>query len=166
MANGAWPFELPRQLPPRPTVPAITAGDLATRLFIIADDSMMGRESGERGNEMVTDYIAAEFRRLGLQPAGENGTYFQTIPYLDGGFEGTPSLSFRGQGLVAWQDFAPMATIGRAAFADRFEGNNVPTLFAGRWGDSTVAIDPAKARGAILVLTVPVSGNGAPMSAF
>jgi hypothetical protein len=166
MANGAWPYELPRQHPPRPTTPAITAQDLATRLFIIADDSMMGRESGERGNEMVTDYIAAEFRRLGLQPAGENGTYFQTIPYLDGGFEGTPTLSFRGQGLVAWQDFAPLAPVGRAVFADRFEGNNIPTLFAGRWGDSTVAIDPAKARGAILVLTIPVNATGAPMAAF
>jgi hypothetical protein len=166
MASGAWPFELPRQHPPRPTSAAITAGDLATRLFIIADDSMMGRESGERGNEMATDYIAAEFRRLGLQPGGENGTYFQTIPYLDGGFEGTPSLSFGGQGLVAWQDFTPLAPVGRAVFAERFEGRNIPTLFAGRWGDSTVAIDPAKARGAILVLTVPMNAAGAPMAAF
>ncbi|HET7041300.1 MAG TPA: hypothetical protein VFI13_04750, partial [Gemmatimonadales bacterium] len=46
IANGAWPYELPLKLTPRPTVPAITAGDLATRLYIIADDSMRGRETG------------------------------------------------------------------------------------------------------------------------
>src|SRR5574338_118095 len=165
-SNGAWPFELPRQHPPRPTTSAITAGDLATRLFLIADDSMRGRESGDIGNQMVTDYIASEFRRLGLQPAGEDGTYFQTIPFMVGGFEGTPSLSFRGQGLVAWQDYSPMAPIGRTSFATEFDGTDVPTLFVGRWGDSTVAIDPVKARGAVLVLQIPLNNIGGPVVGF
>src|SRR5690349_3373453 len=82
-----------------------------------ADASMRGRASGDRGNAMVTDYIASEFRRLGLVPAGDSGTYFQPIPFMQGAIDGTPTLSFRGQGLVAYQDFAPMAPIGRAPFA-------------------------------------------------
>src|SRR6478736_5476850 len=86
LVNGAWPFELPREHPPKPTVAAITAGDLATRLFIIADDSMRGRESGDIGNVMVTNYIASEFRRLGLTPAGDSGGWFQTIPFMRGEF--------------------------------------------------------------------------------
>ena len=164
--KGAWPFELPRQHAPRPTTSAITAGDLATRLYIIADDSMRGRESGDRGNVMVTDYIASEFRRLGLVPAGDSGTYFQTIPFMQGGIDGTPTLSFRGQGLVAWQDFAPLAPIGRAPFATTVDLTDAPTLYAGRWGDSTLAIDPAKARGAVLVLQVPLNNIGGPVAAF
>lgn len=164
--SGAWPYELPRTHAPKPTTTAITAADLATRLFIIADDSMRGRESGDVGNVMVTDYIAKEFRRLGLQPAGDSGTYFQTIPFMNGGFEGTPELSFRGQGLVAWQDYAPLAPIGRAIFATSFEQADVPTLFAGRWGDTTVVIDPAKARGAVLVLRAPVNAAGNAITAF
>lgn len=166
LANGAWPFELPREHPPQPTTSAITAGDLATRLFLIADDSMRGRESGDRGNVMVTDYIASEFRRLGLVPAGDSGTYFQTIPFLVGGFDGTPTLSFRGQGLVAWQDFTPMIPIGRAPFATDVDRTEVPTLYAGRWGDSALAIDPVKARGAILVLRVPLNNTGGPVVGF
>ena len=166
IANGAWPFELPRHLTPRPTVPAITAGDLATRLYVIADDSMRGRETGEVGNAMVTDYIAREFRRLGLQPAGDSGTYFQTIPYLQGSFDGPLALSFRGQGLVPWQDYAPLAPIGRAVFGIDVSLTDAPTLYAGRWGDTTVAIDPVKARGAVLVLRAPVSANGSAMGAF
>ena len=166
MANGAWPFELPREHPPQPTVAAITAGDLATRLFIIADDSMRGRESGDIGNVMVTNYIASEFRRLGLTPAGDSGGWFQTIPYMSGSFEGTPTLSFGTQGLVAWQDFAPLAPIGQADFSTTFTQTNVPTLFIGRWGDTTVAIDPAKAKGAILVARAPVTAAGAVITAF
>ncbi|HTK57087.1 MAG TPA: M28 family peptidase, partial [Gemmatimonadales bacterium] len=164
--HGAWPFELPRQHTPQPTTSAITAGDLATRLYIIADDSMRGRESGDRGNVMVTDYIASEFRRLGLVPAGDSGTYFQTIPFMQGAMDGTPVLSFRGQGLVAWQDFAPMGPIGRAPFAMEVDRTDAPTLFVGRWGDSTRAIDPAKAQGAVLVLQIPLNNIGGPVAAF
>ncbi|HEU4569306.1 MAG TPA: M28 family peptidase [Gemmatimonadales bacterium] len=164
--HGAWPYELPRFLAPRPTTPAITAADLATRLYIIADDSMQGREAGTPGNVMVTNYIASEFARLGLRPMGDHGTYFQTIGFVSGGFEGTPALSFRGQGLVAWQEFAPLAPISNAPLQPDFDRTDVPTLYAGRWGDTAVAIDPARAQGAILVLQVPLDPRGAPVIGF
>jgi hypothetical protein len=38
---------------------------------------MQGRETGTIGNYKATSYIAAELARIGLEPAGENGTYFQ-----------------------------------------------------------------------------------------
>src|SRR5512132_1181829 len=59
---------------------AITARDLETRLTAFAHDSMMGREAGTVWNTKATDYVASEFRKLGLQPAGENGTFFQVVP--------------------------------------------------------------------------------------
>ncbi len=64
------------------TSTAITASDLRTRLFLIADDSMQGREPGGIGDYKTADYVAAEFRRLGLEPAGEHGTYFQDVPFF------------------------------------------------------------------------------------
>src|SRR5438034_9448843 len=60
---------------------AITAADLRQRLYLIADDSMMGRETGSAGAFKASAYVAAEFRRLGLEPAGDHGTYFQTVPF-------------------------------------------------------------------------------------
>src|SRR4030081_3362771 len=63
------------------TSAAITEKDLRQRLYLIADDSMMGRESGSIGDYKTAEYVASEFRRLGLEPAGENGTYFQTVPF-------------------------------------------------------------------------------------
>lgn len=69
-----WPDEGPRTWTVRKTETAITANDLRTRLYQFADDSMEGRRIGERGNVKGTDYIASEFKRLGLKPAGDNGT--------------------------------------------------------------------------------------------
>ena len=67
---------------PATTSAEISAADLRSRLSILADDSMQGRRSGTRGNVKGTDYIAAEARRIGLEPAGENGGWFQTVPMV------------------------------------------------------------------------------------
>jgi hypothetical protein len=58
----------------------ITEADVARRIHIIAHDSMMGRDTPSRGLELTAQYIADEFKRLGLKPGGENGTYFQRYP--------------------------------------------------------------------------------------
>lgn len=67
---------------PSGTSAAISANDLRLRLYAFAADSMMGREAGTIWNERATAYVAGEFQRLGLQPAGENGTYFQVVPNI------------------------------------------------------------------------------------
>ena len=66
------------------TSPAISAADLRTRLYLIADDSLRGRLAGSAGDSVATAYIAAEFARAGLEPAGENG-WFQVVPFKDRG---------------------------------------------------------------------------------
>src|SRR3954471_15120509 len=66
----------------RPTTAAITVEDVMTREYIIADDSMEGRDTGRRGGLKSANYIAGELKRLGLEPAGNNGTYFQAIPWI------------------------------------------------------------------------------------
>ncbi len=68
----------------------ITAADLRTRLYIYADDSMMGRETGTIGNMKATSYIAAEVKRMGLEPGGEDGTYFQESHATSARYTGGP----------------------------------------------------------------------------
>ena len=63
-----------------------------SRLYVFADDSMLGRESTTRGNVMATDYVAREMARIGLRPGGENGTWFQTVPILIATFDTTRTL--------------------------------------------------------------------------
>jgi Peptidase family M28 len=59
---------------------SISAADVARRIGVVADDSMMGRDTPSKGLDMTAQYVADEFKRFGLKPGGENGTYFQRYP--------------------------------------------------------------------------------------
>lgn len=65
---------------PGPTEAAISPDDMRLRLGIIAADSMMGRDTGSPGAAATARYLAAEMARLRLQPAGDNGSYLQSVP--------------------------------------------------------------------------------------
>jgi hypothetical protein len=58
----------------------ITARDLEVRLTAFAHDSMMGREAGTIWGAKASDYVAAQFQRYGLEPAGDSATFFQAVP--------------------------------------------------------------------------------------
>ena len=58
-------------------VQTITPRDIGNRISTIAHDSMLGRDNPSRGLEQTARYVASEFRRLGLRPGGDEGTYFQ-----------------------------------------------------------------------------------------
>ena len=55
----------------------ITETDYRRRIMALADDSMGGRGTPSPGLEMAASYIACEFRRLGLRPGGDSGTFIQ-----------------------------------------------------------------------------------------
>ena len=58
----------------------ITEADIKSRIFIIAHDSMGGRNTPSPGLEKTAAYIAAEFKRFGLKPGGDNGGFIQRYP--------------------------------------------------------------------------------------
>src|SRR5215831_12963499 len=59
----------------------ISADSLRGHLSFIASDLLEGRNTPSRGLDIAAEYIAAQFRRAGLEPAGDDG-YFQTAEYL------------------------------------------------------------------------------------
>jgi hypothetical protein len=154
--------ELPRSRAPLPTESAITPADLMTRLYIIADDSMLGRESGTLGNVKVTNYIAREMERMGLRPAGENGTYFQTVPVVIARIDSTRPLTVGGTALTLGTDVLPFpaASAGRALpmGASTRSLDGVGAVYGGQLGGTLV--DPAAAAGKLVVFTVPAGANG------
>lgn len=71
--------------------PTISATDLATmnrvsansmrgHLSFLASDLLEGRGTPSRGLDLAAEYIAAQFRAVGLEPAGDDG-YFQTADW-------------------------------------------------------------------------------------
>ena len=133
-------LELPLKYTGKPTTPAITPADLMTRLYIYADDSLMGRQVGTEYNLKATAYIEREVRRLGLVPAGEAGGYFQNIPlFLNYNDSAASSLKIGGEALAYPKDFFP---IPRAARTIAFDG--LPVIFAGSNADSTTRRSPRR----------------------
>jgi len=46
----------------------------------LSDDLLEGRGTGSRGYQIAAEYMATEFEGMGLEGAGEKGTYFQGVP--------------------------------------------------------------------------------------
>lgn len=156
-----WPDEGPRTWAPRPTVPAITANDLRTRLYGFADDSMAGRSIGAASNYKGTAYIAGEFKRLGLKPAGDNGGYFQNLDYGPIGYDSvTSKMSIGSAALKTRSDFVPIAPSTSNGVNGKVEFGGVQAVFAGRVGDTT-PLDPQAFKGKIAVFLAAPSSAGA-----
>ena len=60
---------------------SITASDITARVSFLASDALRGRDTPSPGLEAAAAYIASEFQRLGLEPRGDNGSWFQRYPY-------------------------------------------------------------------------------------
>jgi hypothetical protein len=56
---------------------SITAADVARRIGIIADDSMLGRDTPSRGLELTARYVASQFEKFGLRAGGDSGSWLQ-----------------------------------------------------------------------------------------
>jgi Zn-dependent M28 family amino/carboxypeptidase len=61
---------------------AVDGRVVRAHLEFLADDALEGRRPGTRGGELAAKYIAAQFQRLGLAPAGDSGTYFHRVPII------------------------------------------------------------------------------------
>lgn len=46
----------------------------------LSDDLLEGRGTATRGFDIAAKFMATQFEGIGLQPAGDNGTYFQNVP--------------------------------------------------------------------------------------
>jgi hypothetical protein len=153
-APPSWDLLMrPRTHTPTPTTGAITAADLRTRLFIFADDSMQGRLLATAGNVKGVEYIAGELKRMGLTPAGDNGTFFQKVDVVDRAFDAGSKLTVGSTDFAPWTDYA---------LRDQGSGartlNGAQAIYGGTWGDSASMIDPAATAGKIVVLRINANG--------
>jgi|SRR6516162_4992294 len=87
-------------------------------MLFLADDLLEGRGTGMRGHEIAARFMASAFETMGLEPAGDNGTYFQNTPLrsIQPDEEHT-SLSIevdgKEQAMIFRQDFVTSGDPGR-----------------------------------------------------
>src|SRR5689334_15800597 len=108
---------------------SIRGADLLRSVQTLAAPAMEGRGAGTTGEALAAAYIAGEFRKIGLKPAGDKGTYFQTFDIALGvklGRDNELTLTSAGRSMSfrAGESFSPFG------FSDdgRFDGG---VVFAG-----------------------------------
>ncbi|MGH7522731.1 MAG: hypothetical protein ACREK8_00280, partial [Gemmatimonadales bacterium] len=149
------PGDLPLKYAGGPTVAAISACDLMTRLYIYADDSMRGREVGTPAHLSATSYIEREVRRLGLQPAGDSGTYFQNIPVVVRGFDTASTVTVGATVYHGGVDF-----IAQSSGLVRPE-NDAPSVYIGAILDTLTVLPLEQTKGKVLIFLPPDPGVNA-----
>ena len=64
----------------RQAAASIDSEKIRAHVRFLADDLLEGRGPGTRGGDLAAKYIGTQFALDGLEPAGDNGTYFQKVP--------------------------------------------------------------------------------------
>jgi Tol biopolymer transport system component len=94
--------------------PEITAADLREEVGFLASDRLEGRMTGSKGTRLASEYIAAYLERIGVEPFGDNGTYFHEFPFTSG-MKIVPDQCFlevtakKSRAFQVEKDFRPLA---------------------------------------------------------
>ena len=72
----------------------VRADALWAPLKLLSDDLFEGRGTGRRGGDLAMAFIASQFMAMGLEPAGDSGTYYQQVPIVS--LNPAPTLSVSG----------------------------------------------------------------------
>jgi len=134
-------------------LPPINSDSLRVHLYVIAADSMGGRQTGELGDWKTQEWVAKQFSAAGLKPAGDSGTFFQVIPFR----RIAPDLASRirtpSTELAVRTDFLPL---GQTPLP--LDGTHA--VFAGSIAHPDSLVDSATAAGHLLIVAVPESLQG------
>lgn len=71
---------------------SIRIEDAKKHLEFLAGPECEGRGSGQPGFQKAAEYMAARFKEAGLKPAGDDGTFFQNVPFTSYGVD--PAQSY------------------------------------------------------------------------
>ena len=95
--------------------PTTVEQDIARRVRsdveFLASDHLDGRDTGSKGYLIAADYVAAQFRAIGLEPAGDNGSWFQQVPFRRASYDKQPTLTMTIGGRQVSLDTGKDATV-------------------------------------------------------
>jgi len=124
---------------------AFDGGRALSHVQTLADPALEGRALGTPGVDITADYIARQFKDLGLQAAGEDSYYFQTRSRAYESLDAIPRLTIEDSGppLVYRQDYVEYP--GRNRIVGQIHGKvrflAMGELASGPWGDYPLLMD-------------------------
>ncbi len=112
-------------------VESVTGAEIRAHMEILAADDMRGREAGTQFYDQAADYVVQQYEALGLEPLGDDGTFFQAIEFLEtrlvrGSARLVLTKDAASQDLVFRDDF-----IRAGGFGEETEEISAPLTFVG-----------------------------------
>jgi len=136
---GAVPAAAQQASPTARTRAALSGSVYMSHLRFLSSDLLEGRAPGTRGGTIAAEYIAAQFERLGLVPAGDSGSWYHRIPVITHDPDPTITVTSTPAVPLAYKrDFVAWSMRDSAMVSVQ-----APIVFAGygttapeeRWGD-------------------------------
>lgn len=123
-------------VPGRAAAQQIDSQSYLEHIKFLASDELQGRGNGTPGLERAADYIAMQFRAAGLEPGGDDKTYFQKFELVSGLTVGASNtVTFRGpQGsstLKLGSDYEPLSISSPSSQGAPDQSVSAPLVFAG-----------------------------------
>ncbi|WP_148561615.1 M28 family peptidase [Pontibacter korlensis] len=87
-----------------PALSAISEAELREDLFTLASDEMRGKRAGTVDELRAAAWVAEQAREAGLEPAGDDGTYFQFFPINRTKVADNSTVAINGKPLNLWQN--------------------------------------------------------------
>ena len=158
---GVSPAQSPASV--QQAVQSVTPNDVRRRIGVIADDSMRGRDTPSPELEKVATWIAGEFRRFGLKPGGDNGTFIQRYGILRKQIDTTQSVvRIAGRTAAVLKPGIDVYLLRQLGPFPRAEISGPVVLIAGP-PDTINPLAGADVRGAWVALVATATPQGVPL---
>jgi Zn-dependent M28 family amino/carboxypeptidase len=128
MGLNAAPKPAGKVIPAAQALAPIEDARLRSHIKTLADDFFEGRSPGTRGDDMATTYIAGAMAAIGLEPAGDQGTWFQNFDLNR--FTTAPGGTFSVEDEM-WKQGSDVMMISRRADGSSYNLKDAPIVFAG-----------------------------------
>jgi hypothetical protein len=122
----------------------ITEADFRAKLGQLAHDSTRGRETPSPELEKATEWVAAQFRNAGLEPAGDAGGYLQRFELASVRLDSQTTMSVQGRDISATWILGSHLVLASSGFLDELADvpvvllSGVPSDTARPFGDLAV----------------------------
>ncbi|QCR23119.1 M28 family peptidase [Pontibacter sp. SGAir0037] len=130
-AGNAFSQEVKLEKKVEKSLKKVKPNDIKNHIAYLADDKLKGRLPGTEGYQMAVDYVIGKYTAMGIEPAGENGTYLQRVRIRKSVVAPSATASFSNatgteETLAYGKDFALYPNL-----EEQNVTANVPLVFAG-----------------------------------
>ena len=139
-----------------PALDAIREDDLKRDIFYLASDAMRGREAGTLDEMRASMWVAKAAREAGLEPAGDDGTYFQFWPMRRVRLSDASRITVGGRPLALWQDVVVTAPVTTTV--------DLPLAFVGEGRPEQIASVDLHGKAAVAEIHAPANPPAPTMS--